>query len=134
MHNDLSAYNFTDIKGNAQGLAVKLACVIFEMNCYSKGILLIFLLDNAIGSTLLDTKWHAWKTSHGVVYRDWMEESLKRRVWEDNYNAIAEHNRGNYTYKLGLNRFADLVSKVGTDLVSKLGNYIQPDISEQKRV
>ena len=90
------------------------------MNCYSKGVLLIFLLDNAIGSTLLETKWHAWKAKHGVVYRDWTEESQKRKVWEDNYNTIAEHNRGNHTYKLGLNRFADLVSKVETDLLSKL--------------
>ena len=83
------------------------------MNCYSKGVLLFFLLDNAIGLTLLETKWHAWKAQHGVVYRDWTEESQKRKVWEDNYNTIAEHNRGNHTYKLGLNRFADLVSKVG---------------------
>lgn len=95
----------------------------------SKSVLLIFFLENAIGSTLLDPKWHAWKARHGVVYQDWKEESQKRKVWEDNYKTIAEHNRGNYTYELGLNRFADLVSKVGMSHTGRLQH-----ISGQKMV
>lgn len=73
-------------------------------------VLLLFFLHTVFCSTLLDTEWHSWKTKHGKVYKDLFEESHKRNVWEDNYNTIQEHNRGNHTYKLGLNMFADLVN------------------------
>ena len=75
-------------------------------------LLLAFTLQTTLCSKLLDTEWHSWKARHGVVYQDSIQEDLKRRVWEDNYHFIEEHNRGNQTYKLGLNRFADLVRAV----------------------
>ena len=73
---------------------------------------LVFSLHTISCLTLLDTEWHSWKARHGVVYQDSTQEGQKRRVWEDNYHFIEEHNKGNQTYKLGLNRFADLVRAV----------------------
>ena len=82
------------------------------MQCATATLLLVFSLHTAFCSTLLDTEWHSWNARHGVVYQDRLEEGAKRRVWEENYHLVEEHNRGNHTYKLGLNRFADLVRPV----------------------
>ena len=80
------------------------------MKCSSIFLLTFFSYNSCYSATLLDSEWDAWKTQHGVVYKDSEYEGRRRQVWEDNYNTIEEHNRGgNNTFKLGLNTFADLV-------------------------
>ena len=80
-------------------------------------VLLISLVHYTLCLFLLDSEWKTWKTRHGRVYKSSMQEAAKRKVWEDNHHVIQEHNRGNHTFELGLNMFADLVSSAFGDFI-----------------
>lgn len=70
----------------------------------------IFLaLIGAVVCRTLDEQWHSWKSSHGKVYADTAEEMVRRKHWLDNSARIDEHNRGNHSFSLALNHFADMV-------------------------
>ena len=58
----------------------------------------------------LEEEWYKWKQQHGKAYSDDVEESVRRAVWFRTFHHIQEHNEGSHPYKLGLNKFADIVS------------------------
>lgn len=47
---------------------------------------------------------------HGKVYNALGEKEKRFQIFKDNLRFIDEHNAENRTYKLGLNRFADLTN------------------------
>lgn len=63
-------------------------------------------------SRTLNEQWHSWKTRHEKVYVDRGEENVRRQIWIQNRARIAAHNRGNLSYSLALNQFADMVSLI----------------------
>lgn len=70
----------------------------------------VFLaLIGAVVCRTLDEQWHSWKSSHGKVYADTAEEMARRKIWLDNSARIEEYNRGNHSFSMALNRFADMV-------------------------
>lgn len=70
----------------------------------------VFLaLIGAVVCRTLDEQWHSWKSSHGKVYADTAEEMARRKIWLDNSARIEEYNRGNNSFSMALNHFADMV-------------------------
>ena len=52
--------------------------------------------------------YEGWLVKHQKVYNGLEEKDGRFQVFKDNLKFIDEHNAQNRTYKLGLNRFADL--------------------------
>lgn len=71
---------------------------------------LILLALVCCGSCFTLERWLGWKKLHSKYYESADEEHKRMEVWRDNYRKILEHNNANYTFKLGLNEFADMVS------------------------
>ncbi|XP_070600200.1 cathepsin L2-like [Erythrolamprus reginae] len=71
-------------------------------------------LSTALDSTLEGT-WRDWKATHGKDYPQEEEESLRRAIWEENFQMIQDHNQdadlGKHTYWLGMNHFGDLTKE-----------------------
>eukprot|EP01018_Ginkgo_biloba_P006563 Gb_12857 [translate_table: standard] len=49
-----------------------------------------------------------WSVKHGRVYNGLEEKQQRLRIFKDNLIYIDQHNQKNESYKLGLNKFADL--------------------------
>ncbi|KAE9449690.1 hypothetical protein C3L33_18412, partial [Rhododendron williamsianum] len=52
-----------------------------------------------------------WMAMHGKAYNGIGERESRFEVFKDNLRFIDEHNSANRTYKVGLNRFADLTNE-----------------------
>jgi len=63
----------------------------------------------------LDDEWHNFKITYEKEYEDEEEETLRKKVFMDNHKFVQEHNakyqNGEVTYKVGINKFADLTAK-----------------------
>jgi len=62
--------------------------------------------------------WELFKAVHKKVYTSEAEESLRQKIFNQNVAMIEEHNQkfeaGKETFKLGINRFADMLqSEIG---------------------
>lgn len=55
--------------------------------------------------------YEAWLVKHGKVYNDLGEKEKRFEIFKDNLMFIDRHNAENRSYKLGLNRFADLTNE-----------------------
>ncbi|XP_072179914.1 cathepsin L-like peptidase [Diadema setosum] len=59
-----------------------------------------------------EEEWTAWKLKFGKTYADDFEESRRFSIWRENLAYITKHNvrydLGEFTYKLGINEYADL--------------------------
>ncbi|XVE87073.1 hypothetical protein DITRI_Ditri18aG0087100 [Diplodiscus trichospermus] len=55
--------------------------------------------------------YKSWVVKHGKAYNGVGEEEKRFEIFKDNLKFIDEHNSQNRTYKLGLNRFADLTNQ-----------------------
>lgn len=56
------------------------------------------------------TLYEEWLVKHGKVYNALGEKEKRLEIFKDNLRFIDEHNAENRSYKLGLNRFADLTN------------------------
>lgn len=54
--------------------------------------------------------YESWLAKHGKAYNGLGEKERRFEIFRDNLKFIDEHNAGNGSYKLGLNRFADLTN------------------------
>ncbi|KAK9073391.1 hypothetical protein SSX86_007715 [Deinandra increscens subsp. villosa] len=50
----------------------------------------------------------SWLVKHSKIYHSFVEKTKRFQIFKDNVNYIQQHNFGNNSYKLGLNKFADL--------------------------
>lgn len=57
------------------------------------------------------TMYEAWLAEHGKVYNALGEKDGRFQIFKDNLRYIDAHNSQDRTYKLGLNRFADLTNE-----------------------
>ncbi|XP_052197962.1 cysteine proteinase mucunain-like [Diospyros lotus] len=55
--------------------------------------------------------YEEWLVKHGKAYNGLGEKEQRFEVFKDNLRFIDEHNSQNRSYRLGLNRFADLTNK-----------------------
>ena len=55
--------------------------------------------------------YEAWLVKHGKVYNALGEKEKRFEIFKDNLLFIDQHNAENRSYKLGLNRFADLTNE-----------------------
>lgn len=55
--------------------------------------------------------YEAWLVKHGKLSNALGEKEKRFEIFKDNLRFIDEHNSQNLTYKLGLNRFADLTNE-----------------------
>ncbi|KAI4337008.1 hypothetical protein L6164_015470 [Bauhinia variegata] len=55
--------------------------------------------------------YEEWLVKHGKVYNALGEKEKRFEIFKDNLRFIDEHNAENRTYKVGLNRFADLTNE-----------------------
>lgn len=62
---------------------------------------------------LVQEQWGAFKAQHGKQYSSETEERFRMKIFMENSHKIAKHNKlyeqGLVTYKLGLNKYADLL-------------------------
>ncbi|KAI7753804.1 hypothetical protein M8C21_003186, partial [Ambrosia artemisiifolia] len=50
----------------------------------------------------------SWLVKHGKIYNTVEEKEKRFQIFKDNLEYIEQHNSGSHSYKLGLNKFADL--------------------------
>ncbi len=55
--------------------------------------------------------YEVWLAKHGKAYNALGEKEKRFQIFKDNLRFIDEHNAENRTYKVGLNRFADLTNE-----------------------
>ena len=55
--------------------------------------------------------YETWLVKHGKAYNALGEKEKRFEIFKDNLKFIEEHNSANRTYKVGLNRFADLTNE-----------------------
>uniref|UniRef100_A0ABL6UDG8 Cathepsin propeptide inhibitor domain-containing protein n=1 Tax=Cannabis sativa TaxID=3483 RepID=A0ABL6UDG8_CANSA len=76
----------------------------------------------------LRAMYEAWLVKHGKAYNGLGEKEKRFGIFTDNLRFIDEHNAQNLSFKLGLNRFADLTNE---EYRSK---YLGTKISGKKRI
>jgi len=54
------------------------------------------------------TMYEEWLVKNQKVYNGLGEKDKRFQIFKDNLRFIDEHNAQNYTYKVGLNKFADI--------------------------
>ncbi|KAI3737152.1 hypothetical protein L2E82_27147 [Cichorium intybus] len=59
----------------------------------------------------LNGMYESWLVKHGKSYNALGEKEKRFEIFKDNLRYIEEHNSGNHSYKLGLNKFADLTNE-----------------------
>lgn len=66
-------------------------------------------------SELVRQEWNTFKLQHGKKYASPSEEEYRMEIFMETRNNIAKHNeafaRGEVTYKMGLNKFADMTKE-----------------------
>ncbi|CAK7346300.1 unnamed protein product [Dovyalis caffra] len=71
--------------------------------------LLFSLLSISSSSSDISQLFETWCKEHGKAYTSQEEKSYRLKVFEDNYDFVTKHNnKGNSSYTLALNAFADL--------------------------
>ncbi|KAK9526778.1 hypothetical protein VZT92_015459 [Zoarces viviparus] len=77
-----------------------------------------------------DRHWLLWKKSHNKVYSHQIEESGRRRIWEENLDMIGVHNLeaslGLHTYELAMNHLGDLTTEEITGML--MGTTVPSDL------
>ncbi|XP_021297032.1 uncharacterized protein LOC110426190 [Herrania umbratica] len=61
--------------------------------------------------TQIRRMYQTWLVKHGKAYNGLGENEKRFEIFKDNLKFIEEHNSVNRTYKVGLNRFADLTNE-----------------------
>ncbi|XP_051149901.1 zingipain-2 [Andrographis paniculata] len=107
-------------------------------------IILLFLQLPACKSSSISDLFDSWCREHGKSYSSEEERERRLRIFEENYNIVTAHNgKGDSTFTLGLNVFADLpnhefrakylgLSVPATDSVIRLRSESDEDLSVVK--
>ncbi|XP_037083196.1 procathepsin L-like [Pollicipes pollicipes] len=73
-------------------------------------LLVLALVQLAVGFDLADPEWVAFKKTHGKTYSHPAEEAARLAIFKDNLRVIDEHNAGTSSFRLGVNKFADITN------------------------
>ena len=57
-----------------------------------------------------ESEWNTWKYEHNKYYGSQEEDKARKNVFIKNKLFIESFNKEDHSYKLGINKFADLVS------------------------
>ena len=86
--------------------------------CYHAILLCIFAtcyhitLSLSYSEESMSIKHEKWMAQHGFSYENEKVKQTRFQIFKDNVQHIEMHNQeGNHTYKLGINKFADLTSE-----------------------
>ena len=52
-----------------------------------------------------------WTVTNGVEYKTVTESNYRSYIYDQNVAKIEEHNAGNHTWTMGVNKFADLTAE-----------------------
>lgn len=67
-----------------------------------------------VSQIFLDEQWEEFKRIHNKTYSE-QEESKRRTIWLQNIDIITKHNieadNGLHSFRLGINKFTDMISK-----------------------
>ncbi|KAJ8277460.1 hypothetical protein GJAV_G00075400 [Gymnothorax javanicus] len=89
-----------------------------EVCCFSAFLVLFHGIVSSIDPNL-DSEWEQWNIKFKKPTKK-ARSLTRRKIWEDNYRFIEEHNRrykaGNETYELGMNGFGDLTTSEFAEL------------------
>ncbi|KAH6775923.1 hypothetical protein C2S52_013484 [Perilla frutescens var. hirtella] len=100
-------------------LSSVLLCIIFATSSLS-----LSSSDESIS-----IKHEKWMVEHGQYYDDEEEKAKRFKIFNENLKKIESFNReGNHTYKLGINKFADLTNE--EFLAKYAGNLLRPSFLE----
>jgi len=77
-----------------------------------KSFLLLNVVIGVVFSATLDDEWELWKSKYTKEYEDEAAESVRRLVWQSNWQFVQQHNSEGHSYEVEMNEFADLVSSV----------------------
>ena len=76
-------------------------------------IVLSILIQLAFSLSSFEAEWERFRKENSKIYASKEEELKRREIFVSNYKYIVEHNReqalGKHTFKLGMNKFGDLV-------------------------
>ncbi|KAK4798572.1 hypothetical protein SAY86_030898 [Trapa natans] len=59
----------------------------------------------------LESLYESWLARHGKAYNGVTEKEARFEIFKDNLRFVDDHNSLNRTYRLGLNKFADLTNE-----------------------
>ena len=85
------------------------------------GVLLVFLCTGFSAELVfkVDSEWQTWKEKHDRDYENEIHELERYVIWKSNKAYIDAHNEleEEFGYRLALNQFADMVSRIYMFLV-----------------
>lgn len=74
-------------------------------------MLVQLLTSLLVASANAKTNFTSWALKHNKTYGSIFEQDYRRSVFDANVLRIRAHNSGNVTWRMGLNKFADLTSR-----------------------
>jgi len=75
-----------------------------------KILLALALIQLAAGFDLNHPEWVSFKNTHGKTYSHPAEEGARLAIFMENKRIIDEHNAGDHSFKMGVNKFADITN------------------------
>jgi len=87
-------------------------------------------LNQDLSYELKQQAWTSWKQNFSKLYVSLNEEQYRQNVFIQSYNTVVNHNKNSQnTYKLGLNKFADIDEK---EFMAKFTGYKAPQKPKKK--
>ncbi|XP_074028392.1 cathepsin L-like proteinase [Leptinotarsa decemlineata] len=91
----------------------------------------------AVNASTDKDQWVAFKQTHGKTYKSLLEERTRFGIFQNNLRTIEEHNakyeRGEETYYLGVNHFADMTQEEFSHMLG-LQNGERPNLNASLHV
>lgn len=95
--------------------STKMAMMVSTMIFLSFTMLSLTMSMSMINNNITDNEvmsmYEEWLVKHQKVYNGLGEKDKRFQVFKNNLGFITEHNSQNNTYKLGLNKFADITNE-----------------------
>lgn len=76
--------------------------------------------------------YEEWLVKHHKVYNGLGEKDHRFEIFKDNLGFIDEHNAQNYTYKVGLNKFADMTNEEYRNMYLGMKNDAKRNVMKTK--
>jgi cathepsin L len=90
-----------------------------------------FLVSTIDVDQSVNEEWISFKLNFNKTYGNVPEEEIKRmKIFYENLETIKNHNRRNFTFKMGINKFADLTFEEFSKMNSMSDDFDVPDAAE----